>query len=218
MVYAKWRRSLPTWLDVKPVELPGRGGRMAEPLVVEIDSLAAQLAGELNPLADNKPYALFGHSLGALLAFEVAHALAGRGAAAPTALLVSGTDAPSRRNEARYADLQTDEALLAEMKRLNGTPPEVLDNPELMAMALPVLSADFRLCGSYRHRHRTPLDCPLHVIGGISDETTEETLMAWRQETTGAFSLTLLEGDHFFIHSQERHLLSLISQKTTSCC
>lgn len=210
-VYARWRRCLPGWLEVKPVELPGRGMRFGEPLQSGLDALAGQLADELRPATGGR-YALFGHSLGALLAFEVAHRLAAGPGGAPLGLFVSGTHAPSRRDAARYAGLRTDRELIAELRRLNGTPPEVLDNPDLLALALPVLRADFALCADYRYRSRPPLDCALHVFGGTEDETTPDTLGAWREETRSDFSLDILEGGHFFIHPREAQVLGLIQR------
>jgi surfactin synthase thioesterase subunit len=205
LVYARWRRRLPDWLDVRPVELPGRGTRFDEALHTDIDTLATRLAEELRPAAAG-PFALFGHSLGALLAFEVAHRLESE----PLALFVSGTHAPTRRNPARYEGLRTDGELIAELRKLNGTPPEVLNSPELLALTLPVLRADFQLCGGYRRQSRPPLRCAIHVFGGEGDETTPDTLNAWREETRGAFSLRLFDGGHFFIHRHEERILDLV--------
>jgi len=208
-VYARWRRCLPDWLEVKPVELPGRGMRFDEPPQSDLNALAGQLADELRPATGGR-YALFGHSLGALLALEVAHRLAADPGGTPSGLFVSGTHAPSRRDTTRYARLRTDRELIAELRRLNGTPPEVLDNPEFLALTLPVLRADFALCADYRHRSRPPLGCALHVFGGTRDETTPDTLGAWREETHGDFFLDILDGDHFFIRQREDEVLGLI--------
>jgi surfactin synthase thioesterase subunit len=208
-VYARWRRRLPEWLQVRPVELPGRGARIQELPYTDLDALADLLAGELIPQI-GRPYALFGHSLGALLAFEVAHRLTSCRAAGPQALFVSGTHAPTRRNAGRYASWQSDDALVAEMRKLQGTSPEVLASTELMALTLPVLRADFQVCGGYRPKARPPLQCPLHVFGGDADETTWDTLMAWQYESAGTFSLDVLQGGHFFIRSCEARVLELI--------
>lgn len=209
MVYARWRRLLPSWIDVRPVEWPGRGARMDEPLATDPRALAAQLAGELDTQL-NGPYALFGHSLGAVIAFELAHGLLDRGAAAPAILFASGTEAPAVRNGSRWREPMSDEALMQELRNLQGTPDEALSNVELMRSALPVLRADFLMCGAYVYRPRRPLPCPVHVFGGADDETGREALEAWRQETSASFALDILPGHHFFIHTQQAQLIERI--------
>ena len=209
MFYARWRRLLPSWIDVRPVEWPGRGARTDEPLATDPRALASQLAAELHARLD-APYALFGHSLGALIAFELAHSLLDRGAPAPAILFASGTEAPAVRDGSKRRLPLSDEALLQELRNLQGTPDEALSNPELMRSALPVLRADFLMCGAYAYRPRYPLPCPVHVFGGVDDEASRELLQAWRQETSAAFTLDVLPGHHFFIHTQQAELLDLI--------
>ncbi|MEH2537030.1 MULTISPECIES: thioesterase II family protein [unclassified Bradyrhizobium] len=209
MFYARWRRLLPSWIDVYPVEWPGRGARMDEPLATDPHALAWQLAAELHAQLD-APYALFGHSLGALIAFELAHFLRDRGAPAPAILFASGAEAPAVRDGSKWRLPLSDEALLKELRDLQGTPDEALSNAELMRSALPVLRADFLMCGAYVYRRRHPLSCPVHVFGGADDETSRESLQAWQQETSAEFTLHTLPGHHFFIHTQQAELLGLI--------
>lgn len=207
MVYQRWRRKVPNWLDIKPVELSGRGIKMLEPLAADWETLTATLIREI--ASDiRQPYVLFGHSLGALIAFEVAHGLHRRGLPLPAALIVSGTHAPSRRDNQRFEQLDSDAQLLAEMQRLNGTEAAILASKELMDLTLPVLRADFKLCARYRRQVRPLLPMPLHVFAGSDDETSDETLRAWQMETTADFSLHYFNGDHFFIQSQEQAVLA----------
>ncbi|RWU21416.1 thioesterase [Pseudomonas alkylphenolica] len=213
MVYSRWRRKLPAWLDVRPVELPGRGTRMGEPAQTDLLALARQLASEQR-LAASQPYALLGHSLGALLAFELAHELQALGCPSPLALFASGTAAPSRREDydgGEWREPKSDAVLIEELRALNGTPEEVLANRELMSLTLPVLRADFLLCGRYVYRQRPPLHCPLHVLGGEDDRATDAQLLAWRQESLGDFSLEMFPGGHFFIHAHEDRVLGTLS-------
>lgn len=209
MVYARWRRLLPAWIEVRPVELPGRGRRFDEPFATDLRSLARQLAAEIVP-ATAQPYALFGHSLGALLALEMAHALGEQGAPMPCALLASGTEAPTRRDDAELRGLLSDDQLIARLRSLGGTAPAVLEDAELLALTLPVLRADFHLCGHYQPLARPPLDCPLHVFAGREDDASEAVMQAWRQETRGLFTLDWFPGDHFFINSQEAAVLAVL--------
>ncbi|PYY78118.1 thioesterase [Pseudomonas sp. TKO26] len=211
MVYSRWRRQLPSWLHLQPVELPGRGSRYAEPLHTDLRELARQLAQELRPTL-NSPYALFGHSLGALLACELAHALRALGCPEPVALFASGTAAPTLRSEydRGFAEPKTDAQLIEQLRTLNGTSEEVLANQELMSLTLPILRADFLLCGGYRPLQRPLLNCPVHVLGGKADRATSEQLIGWSKETHGGFSVDMLAGGHFFIHEHEARVLSLI--------
>ncbi|MGF6318965.1 thioesterase II family protein [Pseudomonas frederiksbergensis] len=211
MVYSRWRRQLPAWLHLQPVELPGRGARYDEPLQTDMRALALQLAREHKPSLHG-PYALFGHSLGALLACEMAHAFRALGAAEPVALFASGTAAPTMRSDydRGFAEPQSDEQLIEQLRTFQGTSEEVLANQELMSLTLPILRADFMLCGRFRPMQRPLLKCPVHVLGGKEDKATTEQLIGWSQETQGSFSVDMMTGGHFFIHEHEAKVLRII--------
>lgn len=213
MVYSRWRKRVPAWLDIRPLELPGRGARFNEPFATDLCVLAGQLALRIETeLRADQTCALFGHSLGALLVFEIAHALRAL-RREPLALCVSGAPAPSRRSEraGRFAEPKTDAELIEELRDLGGTSEAVFAHRELMELTLPILGADFLLCGRYHYQPRAPLACPVHVLSGRSDEMTSEQLLAWHGETQGGFSLDMFEGDHFFIQAQETALLRTVA-------
>jgi len=210
-VYARWKRHLPSWIEVAPLEWPGRGVRMDEPLQTDPAALADRLASELIRAQLAEPYALFGHSLGGLIAFELAHRLLALGAPRPRMLLVSGTEAPAMRDGSRWKEPLSDDALRDELLRLKGTPQEALESVEIMRGALPILRADFLMSGNYVYQRRQPLPCPLHVFGGDQDETRLEALDAWQAETSAVFGLDMLPGDHFFIHARQADLLNLVA-------
>ncbi|WP_030131469.1 thioesterase II family protein [Pseudomonas sp. QTF5] len=211
MVYSRWRRKLPQWLQLQPVELPGRGARFGEPLHTDMRTLTMHLAGELRSTL-KAPYALFGHSLGALLACEMAHAFRALGCPEPVALFASGTAAPTMRADydRGFAEPKTDAQLIEQLRTLNGTSEEVLANEELMSLTLPILRADFLLCGRFQPVQRPLLKCPVHVLGGTSDKATTEQLIGWSKETHGSFSVDMLAGGHFFIHEHEAKVLRVI--------
>jgi surfactin synthase thioesterase subunit len=213
--YARWKRRVPEWLQIVPVELPGRGRRTREPLESTFAGLLQRVLDEVRP-EPALPFALFGHSLGALLAYEVGCRVADRLGRAPLIVFASGTHAPSRRDPQRFANLETDAELRAELEKLCGTPRGVLDSRELMELTLPILRADFRAAGDYRAQPGLALTVPLHVFGGSSDTTTSETLMAWREHTRAEFSLDVLPGGHFFLFEHEATVLARIEQRLTS--
>lgn len=211
LAYLRWRRYLPAEVELCPVELPGRGSRLGEQLQTDFAQLTAQLAQVLLPKA-REPYVLFGHSLGALLANEIAQRLTEQGAP-PRALIASGTAAPTER-EGYDRDLsrpKDDDELIADLRQRGGTPEEVLANAELMALTLPVLRADFLLCGSHRPRPQPVLACPLSVWGGRQDQASEAQLQAWGQQTRGPCQLDWFAGGHFFIHSEQAAVLARLA-------
>lgn len=210
MAFATWRGALPAWLDVQPVELPGHGRRSHEPLSVDMPGLAASLAVELAPLIDGS-YLMLGHSVGAVVALEVAHALVALGSQPPRALIAVASTAPSHRGGKPDAQAMSDAELIAELRRLDGTPQAVLDDPELLAMVLPVLRADFLLGERYRPLRRRPLPCALHVFGGRDDSVAVGALAAWEAECSGPFRMEICPGGHFFLHRQRADFLHRLS-------
>ncbi|MFJ4371353.1 thioesterase II family protein [Pseudomonas japonica] len=204
--YSPWKHKLPSWLKLRPLELPGRGMRMDEPLHTDIVQLAHLLAEEIAVELD-RPFALFGHSLGGLLAFELAHALRDRGLPAPLALFTSATAGPARRDVSEYAIAKSDAELVARLRELGGTSESVIENEELLELILPILRADFLLCGSFAYGQREPLAVPIHVFGGKRDTVRVEELLDWQEETSTGFSLDMFEGHHFYLVDEQARLL-----------
>ncbi|PTR05137.1 surfactin synthase thioesterase subunit [Nitrosospira sp. Nsp5] len=211
-MYLRWRRRLPSWVRVQPIELPGRGERLHETPEKTFDALAARLCDELamNP---SQRYALFGHSMGALLAYRVAHCLRARMRPLPVALLVSACAAPSQQDWKRYADKDSDASLIAELRKQDGTPEEVFGNPELLSMTLGLLGADYRICASFRYQKFPPLPLPIHIFSGRADEIDVSKLEAWRLESAANCSLDWFEGGHFFPRLHEEAFLSTLAQR-----
>ncbi|MGH9360354.1 MAG: thioesterase II family protein, partial [Thermoanaerobaculia bacterium] len=199
-IYRAWRGELPAGVELCPVQLPGRETRLREPPFTRLEPLVAALADAL-PFAA-LPFAFFGHSMGALVAFELARELRRRGGPEPLHLFLSGRRGPlvPSREEPIY-DLP-EAQFLERLRQLNGMPEEVLGHGELMALLLPLLRADFALHETWSHRPEEPLAAGISAFGGLADpEVTREDLEGWRGETRGRFHLRSFPGDHFFLHS-----------------
>lgn len=184
-------------VEVLAVQYPGRQDRLEEPCVPDIEVLAERIADELAPWTD-RPYALFGHSMGAIVAFETARRLqqAGR---APAELFVSGRRAPAL---GRHGDRQpvTDAEVLAEVRELNGTSDVLLDDEATLKVILPALRSDYRAVRDYRHRPGPALECPVTAFTGDRDPKVQiGQVRAWRQHTRAAFEVNVLPGGHFFL-------------------
>lgn len=208
-MYLRWKRLLPSWVTVKPIELPGRGSRVSESPQESYAALTENLCDEL---ASTLPehYALFGHSMGALLAYGITRGLHARKLPLPAALLVSGCAAPSRQDGKRYHKIQGEAALIADLSKQGGTPEEVFNNPELLAMTLDLLKLDYRVCGSFQYVQLSPLPIPIHGFGGRSDAIDAAKLNDWRLESAQTYTLDWFDGGHFFLRqSEECFMLAL---------
>lgn len=211
-VYRGWEAELPEWVEVCPVQPPGREARIRQPPYQDLDSLVAGLDEGLGAELDERPYAFFGHSLGAIAAYELARRRRAGGRSQPVHLLVSAHSAPGVPDDDPPIHDLPEPEFLARLRELNGTPAEVLDHPELMQLVAPLLRADFRVNETYRHRPGEPLDCPITAFGGFRDgEVPKAKLEPWSAASTGRFRLHMLPGDHFFLNGPGRpHLLRLV--------
>jgi surfactin synthase thioesterase subunit len=211
--YAGWQTALDHTVEVHAVELPGRGTRFGEAPVTDLQIVIDTIT-DVIAVQDQRPFAFFGHSLGALLAFEVARQLQQRGLPTPYHLWVSGASAPRYRRDRSGIHLLEDDALINELKRLNGTPSPVLANRELMDMLLPMIRADFSLAENYVYRDGPLLHMPITVMMGYDDMDAEgDRVNGWHEETLGEFGTAWFEGDHFYINAQRDAVLSFIRNR-----
>lgn len=199
-VFRRWSESVPSSVEVVPVQLPGREARIADRPFVRLAPLLSELAEAIAPYV-GAPFAFFGHSMGALICFELARYLRRAIGATPAHLFVSAAPAPHlRRRHRPLHDLPTD-ALLDELRHLDGTPDEVLRSDEVMRLILPALRADLTLIETYTYFPDVPLSCPITAFGGLTDtRVTRAEIAAWRDQTSGAFTLRMVPGGHFFAY------------------
>jgi surfactin synthase thioesterase subunit len=199
-VYWEWAPLLAPDVAIVPIQLPGRESRYKEPLRRSVFALTADL---IKPLADRtrSDFALFGHSMGALIAYELARALVARGTP-PRRLFVSGQRAPHLAPPRRDVHLLPAPELLAVMTELEGTSPEVLAQPELVELLLPVMRADLEVCEAYNHAHEAALPVPITALGGLSDPSVSvEEMRAWQHLTSAGFEAKFFPGGHFYLHT-----------------
>lgn len=200
-VYRAWAAALPDAIDVCPVELPGRGFRFREPFAVDMQGLVADLLRGLAPLFD-LPVAVFGHSMGASIALELAR----QAPAAVAHLFASGAPAPHRARAEpgeRLGSL-TDDTLIAKLRAWGGTPEEVLRHDELMQLALPILRSDLALLDAYAPPLEPKLGAPLSVLAGTADRgVSHDDARAWRDYVEGPFAMHPVPGGHFFLNEPE---------------
>jgi surfactin synthase thioesterase subunit/glycosyltransferase involved in cell wall biosynthesis len=207
-----WTGSLPASIGISPVRLPGRESRLAEVPFRHMEPLVRALADAILPFIDH-PFAFYGHSMGAAIAFELTRLLRKENRPLPAALYVSGARAPRFRLGHVPPAEPTEEEFLRDLDRLEGIPPEVRQNRDLLRVVLPALQADTALYRGYVYREEPPLDCPIFAYGGAEDPNVRpEHLDAWRNETTGPFSLRLFPGGHFFIDTARPDFLEALSE------
>jgi len=212
-VFRNWPQYLPSEIEVCAIQYPGRGNRFAEPLSEDIVDVMNAVYSDLQPLL-KKPFAFFGHSMGALVSYEFARRLQQEKQPEPFQLLVSGCIAPHLRiaNEVTY-NLPEPE-FIAELRSLQGTPAEVLDNADLMQLMMPIIRADFKASQTYNYIPGPPLECSLRAFGGLEDElVSREKVEAWSEHTRGSFRAQMLPGDHFLLNTSALLLTRIIAQE-----
>lgn len=194
-------------LDVRAVAMPGREARFLEPPQLDVAQLADDIAGQ----AGGRPYAIFGHSMGGRLGFEVVRELRRRGERLPLALYVSACRPPDTVEPLSELARVSDEALFARLSELGGMPQEILADPEMRELLLPVFRADFDWLDSYVYEREAPLNVPIMAFAGREDASIEPELVdGWRRESSIRFELRVEPGGHFFVHERAPQILDAI--------
>ncbi len=219
--FREWPGALPDWLEVCSARLPARESRLAEAADYTLESMVVEIAAELEHQASGMalPYALFGHSMGALICFELARELRRRGLPSPTQLFVSGRRAPQVPDPLPAICQLPPRQFLDRVLALGGLPPQVLARPELVELALPALQADFVALHRYRYREEERLSCDIHVFAGEQDPiTSPELVHAWAEQTAGRCQVWMTAGDHFFIQAGRDGVLARITEAMAGAC
>src|SRR5438270_1400136 len=200
-VYRGWQRHLGPQAALSLARLPGRATRISEPPFKTYKPLANALADAMIPELP-PAFAFWGHSMGALISFELARELRRRSQPAPLALFLSGRGAPQIPDPDPPIFNLPEPEFISELRRLNGTPRELLDSPELKEFFLPTIRADFELVETYEYEPEAPLGCPICAYGGLQDtDVPAANLKEWQKQTSGACKIRMFPGDHFYIHT-----------------
>ncbi|SEE11239.1 Surfactin synthase thioesterase subunit [Streptomyces misionensis] len=203
-------RSTPDDIEVLCVQYPGRQDRRDEPLLDSVPALADRVCEALLPWTD-RPLALFGHSMGASLAYEIARRLERERGITLAALFASGRRAPSVHRE-ETVHLRDDDGLVAEMRGLSGTDPQLLGDEEVLRMILPAIRADYRAAETYAWVPGPPLSCPVTCLVGDDDpKVTVPEAAAWSEHTEGPFTLEVFPGGHFFLARHQPEIIRLMT-------
>jgi medium-chain acyl-[acyl-carrier-protein] hydrolase len=209
-IFRGW--TAPPNIELCAVQLPGREERIGEAPYASLDDLVPVLGRALLPFLD-RPFAFFGHSMGAIIAHEVASWLTRVVNIAPVHLFLSGRRAPHMPDRHQDLHLLSDEALVREITTFEGTSADVLADPELMSLMLPLIRADFTLCSTYKPQARPPLRVPIDVLGGRDDPyATPEELDGWSSHTRRFGGVHLFDGHHFYLTEHWREIMRVVAE------
>lgn len=212
VVFRDWHLGLSEKIDVWSILLPGRESRIRETPFLQLRPLIETLVHEFKDFQD-QPFAFFGHSLGALIAFELTLQLRRQSFCLPTHLFLSGRRASGLQDPRPHIHNLDDDAFAeAIQQRYNGIPDIILQEPDLLDLFLPIIRADFSILETYEYTPEIPLEIPISVFGGLQDPAaSRQELEAWKDFTTRKFDIHMFPGNHFFIQDHRRQLLEVIS-------
>jgi len=208
-VFHKWYDKVPSFIELCSVQLPGRETWMSADPFTRLQPLIEAIAREILPYLD-KPFVFFGHSMGALLSFELARHLRSERGLSPDYLFVSGRRAPHIVDAISDIHSLPDTQFLEKLRDLSRTHNGSREREELARLFLPIIRADIGICETYVYTSEPPLICPVLAFGGLDDDIATEALLAWREHTVAEFRLQMLPGEHFFIHSAESLFLRIL--------
>ncbi|WP_177189883.1 thioesterase II family protein [Hymenobacter actinosclerus] len=214
--YQGIKRFMPANIEHVALELPGRGQRVTEDLLVDLDRMVDDLAQQLQVQRNGAPFVLYGHSMGGVLGHQLLRHLARVGAELPMHFLISGCAAPCQERYQKNRHRLSDGLLTQELMKLGGLPPEVLASEELMSFCLPIIRADIQALELHAYRPATPYSVPLTIVSGTAEGLAESDLDEWSRETMEPIGKLRLPGNHFFIEQQFHVLAGLIQQVVTA--
>jgi surfactin synthase thioesterase subunit len=212
-VYKYWKQYLHDRIELFPIELAGRGSRIGEPFYGSVEEALEDIHRIIISNLEEQPYALFGHSMGSVLVYELAYRIKELGHPYPVHMFISGRYPPGFVSKKKVLYDLPDKEFVDEVFKLGGTPKEVLKSNELMELFLPILRADFRITDTYRHIEKnTKLDCDISVLWGKREKgATIFDVAKWHDYTSKSCKIHMFDGDHFFIHDYKKDVAAIIN-------
>ncbi|MCM3439299.1 thioesterase II family protein [Metabacillus halosaccharovorans] len=213
-IYMQWKQLLGNHIELYPLEPAGRGARYDEPFDTNFTSMTNDLAAQIKQNAKNKQYAVFGHSMGAVLAYELYYLLSEEGFPQPRHLFLSGRPAPVQNNRKKsFLSRLVSEKVGELFQQSGGIPAEIAKHPELARKFKQVLKSDLRIMNTYQYIPKQErVGCPVTIFSGKQDEISEEEILAWKDHSNNDCKIVWVKGDHFFLHSRKEELVSVINQ------
>jgi surfactin synthase thioesterase subunit len=212
-IFNKWKPFVDNHLELRPVELAGRGKRIYDPLYQSVQEAVEDVYSMLSGECGNGPYAIFGHSMGAIIGYELACKFRENGLPAPIHLFFSGRGAPGvpYEDEDMYHLLPEDQ-FKEKVIELGGTPQEFFDHPELLEVLLPLLRSDFKIAETYEHSGAVfPFDHDITVFIGKEEDATAEQIDGWKNHTSKICRVNYFEGDHFFLNEHAETIVRMVN-------
>ncbi|ELR97095.1 type I polyketide synthase [Gloeocapsa sp. PCC 73106] len=211
--YLPWAKELPKDIDICIIQLPGRDNQEEETTFTRIKPLVQALTSVLKSHLEI-PFGFFGHSLGALVSFELARELRHQNLLSPCHLFVSSKRSPQLPDLDRPIHRLPEAEFIEKVKEFNGAPTEYWEDSDFVRQNLPALRADFAILETYFYASEAPLDCPVTAFGGLADiKVSRQDMEAWQEQTKGDFTLKMFDGDHFFLQNARRELINSISEQ-----
>jgi medium-chain acyl-[acyl-carrier-protein] hydrolase len=216
-IYKSWEKLLSTWIELHPIELAGHGKRMTEPFYHNFEEAIEDIFEYVRPYLDKFPYAFFGHSMGALIAYELTCKILQTNYKAPIHLFLSGRTPPHIKKDKYLSDLPY-EQFKNELLKIGGTPEDVFNHPELLELVIPILRADFKLLESYDFQQSDlKINCDITVFSGLNDlEVTSDDILQWNDYTQKKLVIHSFEGDHFFITHKGKEITDIINKEISA--
>ncbi len=207
-------QNLPSFITQVPIEAPGRGSRLREDLIDDIEKMTEDFYQQIKLRLGITPYAIYGHSMGALLAYLLTHKIKNNNHSLPVQLFLSGTPGPSSaKRQEKMRHLMDKEGFLNEIRALGGMPMEILDDKEMLEYFEPILRKDFKVSENYTHVENAPLPIPFTVLTGTNEDMEEDDITLWQKESGEPVDFIKFEGDHFFIYNHTNEIVKIISNK-----
>ncbi|EQB86583.1 surfactin synthase thioesterase subunit [Clostridium punense] len=212
VIYYKWKKYLNSSIQLEPIELKGRGKRFNEAFYESLEEAVQDIFENIKDKVLHDEYAIYGHSMGSLLAYELYYKICKENVRRPKHMFFSGYKAPSIPRNEKQIYLLPDEEFIKEVIELGGTPQEVADNKELLQLFTPILRSDFKMLEKYLYKEKKDkIQCDISILNGKEDDITLEELLAWKNHGDRGFKVYNFEGDHFFINTNVENITKIIN-------